>query len=260
MIERHEQTSIKTTLEVIPGIPPIKEGDNLGKVLKSAIETGNICLQDKDIIVIAQKIVSKAEGCVADLKEYTPDEQALEISRKSGRDPRLVKLIIQESEDIGWIMKGTPESPGIVVVKHRLGHMCSGAGIDDSNTGFADKDHVLLLPKDPDRSAKKIADFFDEVCRVRVGVVIIDTLGDRYRIGSIGKAIGVANVPARVIEENLIDLDGKHIPPSDVAFADSVAGLAMILMGQSNGSSPAVLIRGVNYPFSPTSKIQDVFI
>lgn len=254
-----EQDNTQVTLEVIQGIPPIEKGDNLGKILSDAIEKGRTRLQNRDILVIAQKVVSKAEGQVANLQEYTPCKRALELSQISGRDPRLVQLILNESRDIRWVMKGTTDSPGIIVVQHLLGHICSGAGIDISNTGFTDKDHVLLLPKDPDKSAKKIADYFDEICRVKIGVVIIDTLGDRYRHGSIGKAIGVANVPSRAIEKGLTDLDGKQVMVSDVALADSVAGLAMILMGHPNKSSPAVLVRGVDYPFTPSAKIQDVF-
>lgn len=250
----------KVTLETIPEIPFIVGGDNIGEVLKGAIEKNNIRLQNKDVLVIAQKIVSKAEGRHANLSEYSPSEQAFKISQKSGRDPRLVQLILNESQDIRWVMEGTPQSPGIIVVKHRLGHVCSGAGIDATNTGSADKDYVLLLPEDPDNSAQKIADYFDEVSKVKIGVMIIDTLGDHDRIGSIGKAIGVANVPARLVENGLSDLDGKQTLLSDVAFADSLAGLAMILMGNPSRSSPVVLIRGVDYPFTPTARIQDVFI
>lgn len=261
MIERETRNDVSTkvSLETIPGIPFIVAGDNIGEILNGAIEKNNIRLQDKDVLVIAQKIVSKAEGRDANLTEYTPSEQALEMSLKSGRDPRLVQLILNESQDVRWVMEGTPQSPGIIVVKHRLGHVCSGAGIDATNTGSTDKDHVLLLPKDPDSSAKKIADYFDKVNNVKIGVMVIDTLGDRYRIGSIGKAIGVANVPARLVETGLSDLDGKQTL-SDVAFADSLAGLAMILMGNSNKSSPVVLIRGVDYPFTPEARIKDVFI
>ncbi len=262
MLEREtrKDISIKATLETIPRIPLIVAGDNIGAILKEAIEKNNNHLQDRDVLVIAQKIVSKAEGREADLAEYTPSEKAIEISQKSGRDPRLVQLIINESEDVRWVMEGTPQSPGIIVVKHRLGHICSGAGIDATNTGSADIDRVLLLPEDPDSSAKKIADYFDEVDKVKIGVMVIDTLGDRFRIGSIGKAIGVANVPARLVETGLSDLDGKQTLLSDLAFADSLAGLAMILMGNPDRSSPAVLIRGVNFPFTPAARIRDVFI
>lgn len=262
MGERETKNNIgtKATLETIPGIPLIVAGDNIGEILKGAIEKGNIRLQDKDVLVIAQKIVSKAEGRYANLTEYSPSEQALEISRKSGRDPRLVQLILNESQDVRWVMKGTLQSPGIIVVKHRLGHVCSGAGIDATNTGYTDKDQVLLLPENPDTSAKKIADYFSEVSKVKIGVMVIDTLGDHDRIGSIGKAIGVANVPARLVENGLSDLDGKQTLLSDVAFADSLAGLAMILMGNPDRSSPVVLIRGVDYPFTPSARIRDVFI
>ena len=258
--ETSNEVSLKATLETIPRIPLIVPGDNLGEVLKNAIDNSNICLQDKDVLVIAQKIVSKAEGRVVSLTEYIPSKQAIEISQKSGKDPRLVQLILNESQEVRWVMDGTSQSPGIIVVKHHLGHVCSGAGIDTSNTGSADKDSAILLPEDPDSSAKRIADYFSETSGLKIGVMVIDTLGDRNRIGSIGKAIGVANVPARVVENGLSDLDGKQMLLSDVAFADSLAGLAMILMGNPNGGSPVVLIRGVDYPFTPTAKIRDVFI
>lgn len=261
MIEReiNEDKTIRATLETIPGIPLIAIGDNVGDVLRGVIERNNLQLQYKDVIVIAQKIISKAEGMYVNLGDYTPSEQAIEMSQKTGIDPRLVELIIGESQEIKRVMSGTQDLPGIIVVKHKLGHMCSGAGVDTTNTGFKDKNLVLLLPRDPDSSAKKIADYFEEYSNVKIGVMIIDTLGDHYRHGSIGNAIGVANIPARLIEEGLSDLDGRQDLRSDIAFADSLAGLAMILMGNPNYGSPAVLIRGVDYPFTPSSKIKDVF-
>jgi len=257
-VQEENSGNIMVILETISKIPLVKAGDNVGKILKDALENGNISLQNSDILIIAQKIISKAEGRIVNLQAYTPSEQAVEISRKSGRDARLVQLIIEESTEIKWVMEGTLEFPGIIIVRHKLGHVCSGAGIDASNTGFGDEDLVLLLPENPDDSAKKIADYLDETCGVKIGVVVIDTLGDRYRVGSIGKAIGVANVPARLVEQDLTDLDGRRVQ-SDVAFADSVAGLAMILMGQPNRNAPVVLIRGMDYPFTPTAKIKDVF-
>lgn len=257
MQERNRGQNTKVTLETISEIPLVQKGDDLNKILEHALE--NTSLQDGDILVIAQKIISKAEGRIVNLQKYTPSKEALEIGQKSGRDPRLVELIIQESRWVNWVMGGTPESPGIVVVKHRLGHVCSNAGIDQTNTGSKNQDFVLLLPEDPDKSAKKIADYFKEAHRVKIGVVVIDTLGDRHRHGCIGKAIGVANVPARFIERDFTDLDGKQAQ-SDLAFADGVAGLAMIMMGRSDKSSPVVLVRGVEYPFSPTTKIKDVLL
>lgn len=214
-------------------------------------------LSNKDVLVIAQKIVSKAEGKIISIDSFIPSKQALEISRKSGRDPRLAQAMIEESEEIMAVMDGTKESPGVVVTRHRLGHVCTSAGIDKSNVGLGKEDHVVLLPDDPDKSAHEIAKYFLENKGVNIGVVINDSMGDPYRAGAIGKAVGVANVPSRLLERNLQDLDGK-ISKADIAYADSLAAFAMVMMGQADERIPAVLIKGLDYPYTPGAGIKDV--
>lgn len=259
MQERDVSRNRKITVDLISTIPLIRAGDNLPVILGNALEKENFSLQDGDILVVAQKVISKAEGQTANLNEYIPGKQAIEISQKSGRDQRLLQAMIEESKEIIRVVDGTPESPGVIVTRHRLGHVCTSAGIDKSNTGFTDKDIIILLPENPDRSAREIAGYFDKNYKVKIGVVIVDSLGDPYRMGAIGKAIGVANIPARLFEKDLEDLDKKQAK-ADIAFADSIASFAMILMGQTDQRVPVVLIKGVKYPLTPTAKIQDVLI
>lgn len=256
--ESLNRTGRKASLEVLHGIPMVVPGDNLGAILEASVRKSGITIENKDIFVVTQKIVSKAEGRYRSLVDYTPTTEALKLSQTTGKDARLVQLILEESDHVQWVKDGTPENPGLIVVKHRLGHSCSGAGIDATNTGSSSKDEVLLLPEDPDKSAKDIAEYFYDSMGVKIGVVIIDTLGDSRRYGSIGKAIGVANVPARQIETGLSDLDGKPIVVADVAVADSIAGLAMLVMGNPDQGCPVVHIRGVDYSYSPTARMTDV--
>lgn len=259
MQERDVSKNREVTVTLVSEVALIRAGDNLAVILGNALEKGNCNLRDGDILVVAQKIISKAEGRIANLREYIPSKQAIEMSQKSGRDPRLLQAMIEESKEIIRVIEGTPESPGVIVTRHRLGHVCTSAGIDKSNTGFQDKDVVVLLPQDPEESAKEIADYFYGTYGVKIGVVVVDSLGDPNRMGAIGKAIGVANVPARLFEKDLEDLDKKQVK-SDVAFADGVAAFAMVLMGQTDKKVPVVLIRGLQYLFTPDAKVKDVLI
>lgn len=239
--------------------PLIQANDNLAAIIAQALVKEKRQLSNSDILVIAQKIVSKAENRVVNIAQYNPTKRALEISQASGRDPRLIQVMLDESQEILKVGRGTKESPGIIVTRHRLGHVCTSAGIDKSNTGSADTDTVVLLPENPDQSAREIADYFLKKEGVKIGVIIIDSMGDPYRVGAIGKAIGVANVPSRHFETELKDIDGKS-RKSDIALADSIAAFAMILMGQTDELVPVVVIRGLEYPFSPNASINDVLL
>lgn len=259
MQERDVSKNREVTVTLVSEVPLIRDGDNLAVILGNALEKGNCNLRNGDILVVAQKIISKAEGRTVNLQEYTPGRQAIEMSQKSGRDPRLLQAMVEESKEIIRVMEGTPEAPGVIVTRHSLGHVCTSAGIDKSNTGFQDKDIVVLLPQDPDKSAQKIADYLHNTYGLKIGVIVVDSLGDPNRMGAIGKAIGVANVPARLFEKDLEDLDKKQAK-SDVAFADGIAAFAMVLMGQTDKKVPVVLIRGLQYPFTPDAKVKDVLI
>src|SRR5690242_14045593 len=164
------------------------------------MQKSSMVLAENDIVVIAQKIVSKAEGRAVNLADVTPSRRAIELARETEKDPRLVELILQESNEVLRTRIGT------IIVEHKLGFVCANAGIDHSNvagTGDSAEEWVLLLPKEPDRSAEKICNDIQFKTRKRIGVLIIDSHGRAWRNGTVGVAIGVAGMPA------LVDLRGK---------------------------------------------------
>lgn len=225
-------------LEVIglPGMPEIAPGDDLSaEILKAADNVGG--LQDGDILVIAQKIVSKAENRFVDLNEIRPDSRAVRIARQCDKDPRQVAVILSESAEV------LRHRPGVLIVRHRLGHVLANAGIDASNVPQAGgSERVLLLPEDPDGSA----DHIRMALPVNTGVIINDSPGRAWRVGSVGIAIGVSGVSAVRDLRGQIDRDGREMQASDLAIADEVAAAASIVMGQAAEGVPAVIVRGAS--------------
>ncbi|MDD5638528.1 MAG: coenzyme F420-0:L-glutamate ligase [Candidatus Pacebacteria bacterium] len=235
----HPQYSV--TLTAIPGFPLVKEGDDLGIIILKCASDAGIAFEDGDILVITSKIVSKAEGRLVSLSSIQPTEKAQEIARISGKDPRIVELMMQESQILNVEF-------GIVETLHRLGFICTSGGIDRANTAKPEEEKVSLLPVNPDESAQRIRDTIVQTTGKRVGVVINDSLGIKYRAGSIGLAIGVAGIPA-VLKgtDNETDLYGKK-RNVNISFADEIAAAGSLLMGQSKAGLPVVLIRGLRYP------------
>lgn len=233
------------TLTPLPQIPLIRPGNDLADILLSALKSASIDLQDNDIIVLAQKIVSKAEGRLVNLGEVIPSEQANTLAAIAEKDPRLVELILRESREILRIR------PGTIIVEHRLGFICASAGIDHSNVqgeGKETDDWVLLLPEDPDRSATEIRKQLEFASNKRLGVMINDSHGRAWRLGVIGTCIGLSGLPAIVDKRGNPDLFGYRLQITLIAAADELAAAASLLMGQANEGTPAVHVRGFPYP------------
>lgn len=200
-----------------------------------------LSLVDGDILVIAQKIISKAEGRLVQLDTITPSERAQQVARATQKDPRLVELILRESDEISRM------APGILIVRHRLGFTSANAGIDRSNV-VQESDHetVLLLPEDPDASAQKIRYSIQNQSGVSLGVVISDSHGRPFRLGTVGVAIGVAGLPALWDRRGEADLHGYALQHTDVGVGDEIAAAAGLLMGQGAEGLPVVLLRGLS--------------
>ena len=229
------------TLIAIPDIPLIQKGDDLGFIVFKCASNAGIIFEDGDVLVVTSKIVSKAEGRLVSLTSVKPSKKALEIARISGKDPRIVELMMRESQILNV-------QPGLVETLHRLGFICTSGGIDRANTASPEEERVSLLPIDPDKSAQKISDFIAREAGKRVGVVINDSLGIKYRAGSVGLAIGVAGIPALLKgDSDETDLYGKK-RNVNISFADEIAAAASLLMGQSKAGLPVVLIKGLRYP------------
>ena len=197
-------------------------------------------LKNHDVVVLAQKIVSKAEGRLFRLSDVTPSERAIDYGRKVDKDPRLVELILRESKEIVRAITG------VLIVEHRLGFVMANAGIDASNVD--DPDQVLLLPADPDLSARRLRTDFKRIAKVDVGVVINDSWGRAWRMGTTGAAIGAAGLPGLIDMRGQPDMNGRILRVTEIGHADEIAAAASLLMGQAAEGRPVVVIRGLGAP------------
>ena len=228
---------------VLPDIPEIKPGDDLAGILCRAARAGGMEFQPGDILVVAQKIVSKAEGRVCTLSEVAPTPRARDIAASTDRDPRLVEVILGESNEV------VLASRTALVTEHRTGVVCANAGVDRSNvfSGPEGEDVVVLLPEDADASARKLRDGIREKTGTEVAVIVSDTHGRPFRRGVVGVAIGAAGIEPIIDRRGDADLFGRTLQITVVAQADEAAAAASLLMGQAGEGRPAVLIRGVEF-------------
>jgi coenzyme F420-0:L-glutamate ligase/coenzyme F420-1:gamma-L-glutamate ligase len=240
---RHN-THSSLILTPLPGIPLIQAGDDLARIILTNLTNSGITLKDGDILVIAQKIVSKAEGRRVKLDSISPSNKAQELHALTGKDPRLLELILQESNQV---LRTRHE---LVIVEHRLGFVCANAGIDQSNINNKEGagGWVLLLPDDPDDSAERIRTSLENSSGVQLGVLIIDSHGRAWRMGVTGVAIGIAGLPGLVDMRGQPDLFGHKLRVTEVGAADELAAAASLIMGQSDEGRPVVHVRGFPYP------------
>jgi coenzyme F420-0:L-glutamate ligase/coenzyme F420-1:gamma-L-glutamate ligase len=251
------------TLTPLPNIPLIQPGDDLAGTILHAIQRSGLTLENGDVLVLAQKIVSKAEGRLVDLRTVSPSPAALELAAKTDKDPRLAEMILRESTAV------LRTRPGSVIVEHKLGFVCANAGIDHSNVagdGMASEEWVLLLPEDPDRSAAGIRAVLQATSGRRLGVLIIDSHGRAWRVGTVGTAIGLSGLPGAVDLRGQPDLFGYRLQISILGAADELAAAASLVMGQAAEGTPVVHVRGFPYPLRDGSlkellrpKEQDMF-
>ena len=236
-------------LSALENIPLIRQGDNLADIVLNAFEQMNVALLDNDIFVLAQKIVSKAEGRMVSLADVIPSQKAIELAEKTEKDARLVELMLQESNEVVRYRKN------VIVVEHKLGFICANAGIDHSNVlGDGDnKDVVLLLPENPDNSAKQIRDEIKKRTSKNIGVMIIDSHGRAWRNGTVGMCIGLSGIPALIDERGWKDLFGYTLQATIVGVADELAAATSLVMGQAAEGTPVVHARGFPYPLGEGS-------
>jgi coenzyme F420-0:L-glutamate ligase/coenzyme F420-1:gamma-L-glutamate ligase len=227
----------------LTGIPLIKPGDDLPRILGDAIERLADDLQSSDVLVIAQKIVSKAEGRYVDLDQVMPSPYAVEIAQQCRKDPRLIEVILSESQEVVRVR------PDLIITRHRLGFVSANAGVDRSNVAPDGIERVLLLPIDPDRSAAHIRSALCDRFGVDVGVIIADSHGRPHRMGTVGVAIGLSGLPGVEDWRGRKDLFGYTLQHTEVGVADQIAGAGTLLLGQAAEAIPAVIVRGV--PFEP---------
>jgi coenzyme F420-0:L-glutamate ligase/coenzyme F420-1:gamma-L-glutamate ligase len=226
-------------LRPLRGIPSIAAGDDLVEAIIAALANSDERLRDEDVLVLTQKIVSKAEGRQIDLDRVTPSDRAQKLASETGKDARVVELILQESSEVLRCR------PGLIIVVHRLGFILANAGIDQSNVDGGNS--ALLLPADPDASAASIRAGLRQRTGVDVALLIIDSIGRPWRLGTAGAAIGVSGLPALVDLRGRPDLFGRRLETTTIGLADELAAAASIVMGQADEGRPIVLARGVPY-------------
>jgi coenzyme F420-0:L-glutamate ligase/coenzyme F420-1:gamma-L-glutamate ligase len=230
-------------LTALPGIPLVQPGDDLARLTLDGLDRAGIALTAGDALVITSKIVAKAEGRQVDLTTVVPSVRAHEIATVTGKDPRIVELILHESVEISRM------APGVLIVRHRLGFISANAGIDQSNVDGSD-DSALLLPVDPDASAEALRARLCAATGVNVGIVISDSHGRPFRLGNVGVAIGAAGLPALRDLRGTQDLHGRLLQISIQGYADMIASAAGLLTGEGAEGLPIIHVRGLR--FEPT--------
>jgi coenzyme F420-0:L-glutamate ligase/coenzyme F420-1:gamma-L-glutamate ligase len=224
------------------GIPRVNPGDDLAGLIGDALAGLGFEPSDGDILVVAQKIVSKAEGRIVQLASVAPSPKAEQLAVVVDKDPRLVELILRDSRVVLRAKRG------VLIVEHRLGFVMANAGIDHSNVENSESgERVLLLPENPDSSCRMLRAALKARFGAELGVIMTDSVGRAWRLGTVGIAIGVAGPMPLIDLRGTSDLFGRKLLVSETAFADSVAAAAVLVMGEGSEGQPAVLVRGLRW-------------
>lgn len=231
-------TAVRYSVTALVGVPMVQAGDDLCKVVQDALAASEMALEDGDVVVLAQKIVSKAERRQVALVGVAPSDRARELAQRTGKDARLLELILSETDEVMRVARN------LIIVRHRLGLVLANAGIDQSNVA---EGCALLLPVDPDRSAHALRHALHDATGRSVAVLVIDSLGRAWRMGTAGTAIGNAGLPAVQDLRGRRDLNGRLLESSELCVADEVAAAASLAMGQSDEGTPIVVVRGLRF-------------
>jgi len=223
----------------IQNLPMIKKGDNIAKIIVASAEKQSTPIKERDIIVITHKVISKAEGNIINLDEVSPSERSKEIARRTGKDPRLVEVVLRETKEVVRIGHVS------LITETRNGIICANAGIDKSN--IEGEENVALLPEKPDKSAQKVRREIRKLTNVDVAVIVSDTHGRPLRMGEINVAIGVAGIRPTRDRRGEEDLFGYVLKVKQTAVADELASAAELVIGQANEGRPVAIIRGYEY-------------
>jgi coenzyme F420-0:L-glutamate ligase/coenzyme F420-1:gamma-L-glutamate ligase len=224
----------------IPGLPMVVPGDNLAAMIVAGANSAGAPLEDGDVLCVAQKIVSKAEGRLVALDSVTPSENAVALAAETDKDPRLVELILSESDEV------VRQKPGVLIVRHRRGFVMANAGIDQSNVDHAGGDQALLLPEDPDASAARLRDELQHAAGVTVGVVIVDSANRPWRMGTTSIAIGAAGIIVLDDQRGGSDVYGRELKVTMINNADALATTATMVLGETTEKIPVAIVRGLD--------------
>jgi coenzyme F420-0:L-glutamate ligase / coenzyme F420-1:gamma-L-glutamate ligase len=239
------------TIRPIPGLPMVKPGDDLAALIATTLHDADIGLSDGDILVVAQKIVSKAENRYVRLDQVEPSPRALELAAETEKEPALVELLLRESTEV------VRRKPGVMIMRHRLGVVGANAGIDRSNIEHVEGELALLLPEDPDASARRLRESLVASTGRRIGIIISDSMNRPWRLGTVGAAIGCAGLTVLDDRRGQFDLFGRELKVTMINRADSIAAMATLLMGETTERTPLALVRGFP-PEDSTQTARDI--
>lgn len=230
------------SLHALPGLPMVRPGDDLAALIEAGLDRAGLSLEPGDVLVLAQKIVSKAEGRIVEIPTVVASAEAIELAQTVQKDPRVVQVILEQA------VRVVRARPNLLIVEHKRGWVMANAGIDHSNVGAQDgTERVLLLPEDPDASAERLRARLAPSAGGPFGVVISDSFGRAWRRGTAGIAIGAAGLPALVDLRGNPDLFGRILEVSISGFADEIAAAASLIQGQGAEGQPVVLVRGLSW-------------
>ena len=251
------QWSTRVVLQAVPDIPLVRPGDRLDQLLLAALERAGLQLESGDLITLASKVVSRAEDRYRDLSAVQPGPDAIALAEETGKEPALVQLILDESVATSRV------APGVLIVRHRLGIVSANAGIDRSNARppYASPNSgpwALLLPEDPDRAARALRERLERRTGLRLGVIITDSLGRPFRLGTVGAALGVAGPAALWDRRGAMDLHGRALEHTTVALGDQIAAAADMVAGQADEARPAIIVRGLRWEPAPDTSARDL--
>jgi coenzyme F420-0:L-glutamate ligase/coenzyme F420-1:gamma-L-glutamate ligase len=226
----------------LSGVPMVQPGDNLHALTVSALVDADLALEADDVLVVAQKVVSKAEDRFVDIATVRPSARATKLAAQTSKDPRFVEVVLSESKRI------VRHRPNLIIAEHRLGFVMANAGIDHSNVAPDDgRERVLLLPADPDASARALREELVASYGVPVAVIISDSFGRPWRRGTVGIALGSAGLPSIIDWRGHPDLFGRVLEVTETGFADEIAAAASLVMGQADEAVPIALVRGLHW-------------
>ena len=226
------------SIQAVTGIPIVDAGADIASLIHAAISDTGVSMQNGDIVVVAQKIVSLAEDRLVRLDNVDVSAAAEELAGETEKDPRLVELILRESLDV------IRKKPGVIIVRHRLGFVGANAGIDQSNIDHGNGESALLLPKDPDRSAQELRHVLMRASNCQIGVIISDSVNRPWRLGSVGTAIGSAGITVLDDRRGQADLFGREMQLTVTNRADAIAAAAVLVMGETAERTPVAIVRG----------------
>jgi coenzyme F420-0:L-glutamate ligase / coenzyme F420-1:gamma-L-glutamate ligase len=242
----------KLELMALPDFPMVQAGDDLAAIIADNITQAAMKLLNGDVIVLAQKIVSKAEGRMIDLASVVPSDRALQLAAEVSKDARLVEVILSESRRV------VRSRPNVLIVEHRLGFIVANAGVDQSNVAVpGEREYALMLPHDPDATAKRLRAEIQKRFSADIAVIINDSFGRPWRQGTAGAAIGAAGLPALWDRRGELDLFGRPLRATIIGLADEIAAAASLLMGQADERRPVVILRGLRWsgPDTPAAAL-----